>query len=394
MAIHLARVLRRDRQRRRRNGARGRQNANAVIVTSIAVADAVAATGHQGAGPNAQHILAGKGLGQGSTQGVACLQTCDRGHTHGTGGAVVNARIGHSVHGQRARRDVGTGLVGTHRRCCCGKQIVAQVRKSRCIRDGFVRTHVSGVKIGPADQPQTHRRRCIGHIGQQTTDCGRCGAVVDLVVTQAKHPSFGIERTATRQVIGISQDFAAGAGVIHRVKSDTQLPRGHGQTIAATSDGHGASCCTGPSAIVVSTQHHVPCCDRRCCIHRDVAPCHRLQVAGGDGGGRVDVDVLCCGKSQLTRGRGDGRAHIHIASSVQCQAAVGTGDGLVHIHITGSVQGERGGCGPGQHRIDVDVTQARTAQACVGGAHRDVAATQGGHQIGHIDVGGADRRVR
>ena len=374
MSVHLAHVLGRDRQGCGRDGAGCSQHTHAVIATAIAIADTVAAIGSQGTGTIPQHIFAGKRLGQSTIQGVTGLQACDRGHAHRTCGAVVRARIGHRVDRQGARRDVGAGLVGAHGCGGCGKQIVGGIRKSRRIGDGFVRAHMSGVKVGQTDRPQGHRRRRGRHIGQQAAHRGCGGAVVHLVVAQAKHPRFGIERASTRQIGIVGHDLTAGAGVIHRVESDDQLACGHGQTVAPAGNGHSTCRCTGTCAVVVGAQHHISCRDRRRSADGHVAPRHRLQVAGGDGGGRVDVDVLCCGKAQLACGRFNGCAHRHVTPGVQRQAAVGASDGFIHIHIAGSVQGERGRCCPSDGCVDADIAEARTTGARVCGGQCDVTA--------------------
>ena len=362
MSVHLAHVLRRDRQGCGRDGAGCSEHTHAVIATAIAIADAVAATGSQGAGTVPQHILAGKRLGQSAIQGVTGLQTCDSGHAHRTCGSVVSTRIGHRIDRQGAWRDVGAGLVGAHWCGGGGKQIVGGIRKSRRIGDGFVRAHMSGVKVGQTDRPQGHRRRRGRHIGQQAAHRGRGGAVVHLVVAQTKYPSFGIERAATCQFAGISQDFTAGAGVIYRVKPDVQFACGDGQAIVGAGDGHRTRRCTGARTVIIGTQHHVSCRDRRRGADGHVASRHRLQVARGDGRCGIDVDVLCCGKDQLACGRGDGCTHLHIASSGQHQTAVGAGagDGLVHIHMAGCAQSERCGRGPGHRRVDMNIPRTCT----------------------------------
>ena len=250
-----------------------------------------------------------------------------------------------------------------------------------------------GVEVGIGDGPEHHRRGHARHVRQQTVDSGRRGAVVYLVDPRTEYPGLGIQGTAPGQVTAIGQDFAVGAGVAGRIEADTERTRGHGQAIGTASDRYRAGRHPRAGAVVVGAQHHVAGSDRGGGRHIDIAPANCSQVAGGDGGGGIQVDVLDGGVSEVAGGRGDSRAHRHVAPGVGRQTAVRAGDGLVQIDIARGVQGQRGGRGPGDGGIDIDVAQAATADASIRRGDVDVAATQCRHQIGHIDIGRIDTGV-
>ena len=387
LPVDLAHVLRRDRQWRGRHGQRTVHITDAVVAGREGPARRVARHDRVRAARHTRRSRLAR-AGQSHTAHRLAVDQARRGEPVGGKSFAISFDGIGLADGQGLGCDAGPRLVSTCRLGGCCKQIVSGLRKACGVRDDLVCAHIFVIEVGGADCLQSHQRWCCSHIGHQTADSGGGRAVVHLVVAQAKHPSFGIERAATRQFGPISQDFTAGAGVVHRVESDAQFACGDGQAIADTGDGHGTCCCTGTRTVVISTQDHVSCRDRRRSADGHVTPRHRLQVAGGDGGGGIEFDILNGREPKLAGGRRDGCTHGHVSSSSHGQAAIGSCDGLVDVHVACGIQTERGGCSPSDGCIDVDITQ--TSATCVGCGHRDIAASQSTDQVDHIDVGGAD----
>ena len=63
---------------------------------------------------------------------------------------------------------------------------------------------------------------------------------------------------------------------------------------------------------------------------------HGIQVTGGDGGGRIQVDILCSVETETAGSRCDSRAYRRIIPCVDHQAAECAGDGLGHFDIMSS----------------------------------------------------------
>ena len=312
LTIGFGLVIGRHRQQCRGDGAGCRVDGDGVVVAAIAVRHAVRAGGDERAGIRAQHVFAGIGLGERAVEGVAHLQPVGDGCFVRTGGAVIDTRVCDRADRQRPDRDVGPRHIGSRRHAEGCKEIKNRIVKGGFKSDRLLDSYMLGIEKGVGDQPQRDRRRCIRGVGFQAAD--RCVAqpVIDLVVSFSEDPCFYVQRSATRHVQAVSQNFAVGAGVSHRIEANAELTRTDGQAVDAAINSHGPACNSRAGAIVVGAQYH---------------------VATGHRHGRRDVHVLSCNRSEISSGNRRGCIQADIAGSIEFKAASRGGGGRIQIDI-------------------------------------------------------------
>ena len=224
--------------------------------------------------------------------------------------------------GQRGRGDIGPGDIGPQRRPEGGKELKDRIEEAAFVGDQLFNANILGVEQGIADCPQGDRRRRSGDIGLETTDRCVAQAVVNLVVTQAEHPGFGIQGSAAGQVQTVGEDFSVGQVVTHRVETDAQITRTYGDAVDAAGNQHGATeNRTRPGTVIVGTQDDIAGGYRHGRVQVDVLPGDSGEVTRGNGRGRVDIDVIDGDKTQATGGGGDVRIDVDVAPGVGHQAA-------------------------------------------------------------------------
>ena len=294
-------------------------------------------------------------LSLGAIQGVACLQINNRRNTHRAGGAVVDAGVGDGINRQRPDGDVATCQKSSRRKRDGRKERIYRVRKSAVVCNRLAGSDMLSIKISVADGAQSNRRGNAADVGPEAADGGSGRVVVHLVVALAEDPSLGVEHAGPCQMSVVRGDFSACGGIAHRIEANAEIAGRDRQAVAAAGDGHSARSDAWTRAVVVSAKDHVAGGDRRGGAHRDVLASHCRHVAGDDRCRRRNGHIVDRRKVEHARRRLGGRGNVDIVSGVGINAAVDACNGLVDIDVVDSIHGQRGGCGPGHRRIDIDI---------------------------------------